>query len=177
MPVEKNYLQAGDYSISCLVDAVDKDVERGEDTLMLGYSAVLLAPLFAPILPPIVLLPAMAVLFALSAILAHYHFHSIRRKLKGCFEYIPNEDKRIIKPLLEVCLEYPSHTLSESLNPLKNVKRSFNSVIGGVLINVLWIPIFYMMGMQFNEEKSYLSLNKAVIKAENKISDLNLKDS
>jgi hypothetical protein len=36
------------------------------------------------------------------------------------------------------------------------------------MINPFWMPIFYMLGLQFAEEKQLGLLNKAVIKIEEK---------
>lgn len=170
MAKAKHYLETGDRNVSAIVKAVDHDVERGENILVLGYSSVLLGPVFAPVVPPIILLPLMALVFAASASIAHNHFQQIRWKLKNSLELLDGgRGVLLLKPLIDVCASYPSQTLTESFNPLKNLKRTFNSSVGGMLINPLWMPIFYMMGMQFNEEKSFTSLNQAVINVEKKI--------
>jgi hypothetical protein len=62
------------------------------------------------------------------------------------------------------------HSLAESFNPLKNLKRTWKSALGGLLINPLWMPIFYVMGMQIIEEKNLGALNRAIIGVELKIS-------
>jgi hypothetical protein len=60
-------------------------------------------------------------------------------------------------------------SLTESYNPLKNLKRLGKSAIGGVLINPLWIPIFYTMGIQIVEENNLVVLNRAVIRVEQRV--------
>jgi len=59
--------------------------------------------------------------------------------------------------------------LAESFNPIKNLKRTGKSALGGLLINPLWMPIFYVMGMQIHEEKNLGVLNRAIIDVEQKI--------
>jgi hypothetical protein len=65
MSKPNHYLHLEQHPIVAIVKGVDQDVEYGEDILMLGYSAVLMAPLFAPIAPPYVLLPLMALCFVI----------------------------------------------------------------------------------------------------------------
>ncbi|PPC89701.1 MAG: hypothetical protein CTY34_10505 [Methylobacter sp.] len=170
MGLAKHYLETGNRSVSTIVKAVDKDVERGENIVILGYSSVLMAPIFAPVLPPYILLPLMAIVFGVCACSAHKHFQHIRRKLKHSLALMAEANVGLLlKPLTDVCASYPSQTLTESFNPLKNLKRTFNSLVGGLLINPLWMPVFYMMGMHLNEEKSFISLNQAVMAVEKKI--------
>ena len=72
------YLDSVAHPLVAIVNGVDKDVERGEDMLMLGYSLVLMAPIFAPIAPPRILLPLMALAFAISVCRARLNFLGIR---------------------------------------------------------------------------------------------------
>ena len=74
-----------------------------------------------------------------------------------------------LRPIAAVFEEYPMPPLSDSFNPLKNLKRTWKSALGGILINPFWMPIFYMMGMQIHEEKNLGILNRAVIDVEQKI--------
>jgi hypothetical protein len=50
-----------------------------------------------------------------------------------------------------------------------NLSRTWKSVLGGILINPFWMPIFYMMGMQIGEEKNLGILNKAIVELEIKL--------
>jgi len=76
-----SYLDLAKHPVVSMVKSVDQDVERGEDMLMLGYALVLMAPIFAPIAPPHVLLPLMAIAFVASVCMARRNFHSIQKKI------------------------------------------------------------------------------------------------
>ena len=53
MTKEKDYLKdALDNDVSAIVKGIDRDVERGEDILMLGLGIVMLSSTFAPVAPP-----------------------------------------------------------------------------------------------------------------------------
>ncbi|MEI6070005.1 MAG: hypothetical protein WCP96_21955 [Methylococcaceae bacterium] len=54
-------------AIADILKSIDRDVERGEDALMLGLGVVMLSSTFAPIAPPTVILPLVALTFAVSA--------------------------------------------------------------------------------------------------------------
>jgi hypothetical protein len=45
-------------------------------------------------------------------------------------------------------------------------------VFGGIIMNPLWIPIFYVMGMQITEEKNLGLLNNAINGVDKKASSL-----
>jgi len=85
---------------------------------------------------------------------------------------LEGHDKVILHPIAAVFTDCPMHSLAESFNPLKNLKRTWKSALGGILINPLWMPIFYVMGMQIIEEKNLGTLNRAIIGVEQKISSL-----
>ena len=59
-----------------VVKAIDRDVEWGEDILMLGLGIVMLSSTFAPIAPPQVLLPLVALTFAITSSLARVNYHT-----------------------------------------------------------------------------------------------------
>jgi hypothetical protein len=59
--------------------------------------------------------------------------------------------------------------LVDSYNILKNVRRTWKSVLGGILINPFWMPIFYVMGIQIGEEKNLGILNRAVCTVEQRL--------
>ncbi len=173
MAKEKDYLndQYGN-AVSVIVKGIDRDVERGEDALMLGFCAVMLSSTFAPVAPPHILLPLVAFTFAISAGFARKNYHNMERKLLESMAQLNGHDKNMLHPIAAVFAEHPMHSLVESFNPLKNLKRTWKSALGGLLINPLWMPIFYVMGMQIIEEKNLGILNRAIIGVEQKISSL-----
>jgi len=149
-----------------IIKGVDKDVERGEDILMLGYATALMAPIFAPVAPPHILLPLMAIAFVASVCCARLNFHNIKSKLTASINLHEGHDFSLLKPLLDVFAEHPKHSLSEGFNPLKNWLRTLKSLLGALMINPFWMPIFYTLGLQFAEEKQVALLNKAVMQLE-----------
>lgn len=162
------YLDLAAHPVVSIVAGVDRDVERGEDILMLGYSLVLMAPIFAPIAPPKVLLPLMALAFVVSVCMARRNFDGIRRKLYQAIDQAGSHDLSALRSIDEVFAEHPKHSLADGFNPLKNLMRTAKSTLGAMMINPFWMPIFYMLGLQFAEEKQLGILNKAVIVAEQK---------
>ena len=173
MAKEKNYLKdpIGN-AVSAIIKGIDRDVERGEDALMLGLGVVMLSSTFAPVAPPAILLPLVALTFAISAGYARMNYHNMERKLLESMVQLDGQERIILHPIAAVFTEYPMHSLAESFNPLKNLKRTWKSALGGILINPLWMPIFYVMGMQIIEEKNLGVLNRAIIGVEQKISSL-----
>ena len=171
MTKEKDYLkQPLDNAVSDVLKGIDRDVERGEDALMLGLCVVMLSSTFAPVAPPTVLLPLVAATFAVSASFARKNYHKMERKLSESLAQIEGHEKAILHPIAAVFNDYPMHSLAESFNPFKNLRRTWKSALGGLLINPLWMPIFYVMGMQIIEEKNLGLLNRAIIGVELKIS-------
>jgi hypothetical protein len=67
-------------------------------------------------------------------------------------------------------------SLIDSLNPAKNLVRTWKSALGGLLINPFWMPIFYMMGMQIKEEANLGVLIQAIIEVEKKLATIPIKD-
>lgn len=165
---EKNdYLQHTTHPLVSIVTAVDKDIERGEDILMLGYGLVLMAPIFAPIAPPRVLLPLMAAVFVISVWRARLNFLDIRKKLTVAIAQLDGRDDLILlRPITDIFAEHPKFTLAHGFNPLKNWQRTAKSILGAMMINSLWMPIFYTLGLQFAEDKHLSLLNRAVIEVE-----------
>jgi hypothetical protein len=153
--------------VSGIIKGIDRDVEKGEDALMLGLGIVMLSSTFAPVAPPSVLLPMVAVTFAFSAGYSRINYQKMERKLVGSLEQLDRKQKKILLPIAAVFTNHPTESLADSLNPLLNLKRTWKSVIGGILINPFWMPIFYMMGLQIGEEKTLGVLNKAIISVEN----------
>ncbi len=173
MTKEKDYLNAPfNDAVAAIIKGIDRDVERGEDALMLGLGIVMLSSTFAPVAPPHLLLPLVALTFALSASFARKNYHSMQRKLLESMAQLEGHDKIILHPIAAVFADYPMDSLAESFNPLKNPKRTWKSALGGILINPLWMPIFYVMGMQITEEKNLGALNRAIISVERKVSAL-----
>jgi hypothetical protein len=166
---QHSYLGLANYPVLSIVKGVDHDVEHGEDILMLGYGAVLMAPFFAPIAPPNILLPLMALSFVLSVYFSHRNFQRIQRKLATATTMLESQDLSILRPITDIVKEHSQQSLTESFNPLKNPMRTAKSFLGGILINPFWVPIFYTLGMQFVEDNQVCLLNKAVITVEDKI--------
>ncbi|MDO9106139.1 MAG: hypothetical protein Q7U57_14390 [Methylovulum sp.] len=171
MPQEKNYLTGlpVDDAVLVVLAGIDRDVERGEDTLMFGFCLVMLSSTFAPVAPPTVLLPLVALTFAISAGLARKNYHRMERKLSASLAQLENHEQAMFRPLASVFAEHPMPPLVDSFNLLKNSKRTINSILGGILINPLWMPILYVMGMQICEEKNLGLLNRAVMDIERKL--------
>jgi len=153
-----------------ILKGIDRDVERGEDALMLGLGVVMLSSTFAPIAPPTVILPLVALTFAISASFARINYHKMERKLLASMAQLDRREKALLQPIAAVFVDNPMESLADSFNPLKNLKRTWKSVMGGILINPFWMPIFYVMGMQISEEKNLGLLNIAIIGVELKIS-------
>ncbi|MGZ5050802.1 MAG: hypothetical protein ACXWF8_11500 [Methylobacter sp.] len=173
MTQEKDYLiNPFGNDVAAIVKAIDRDVERGEDVLMLGLGIVMLSSTFAPVLPPHILLPLVALTFAISSGIARKNYHNMQRKLLVSMANLEGRDKAMLHPIAEVFAENPMDSLTVSFNPLKNLKRTWKSALGGILINPLWMPIFYVMGMQIVEEKNLGLLNRAIIGVEQRISSL-----
>ncbi len=169
MSKPSDYLHLEPHPIVAIVKGVDQDVEHGEDILMLGYSLVLMAPLFAPIAPPHILLPLMALCFIVSVCWARANFYTIQRRLLSSTELVTDRDLSVLKPIEAIFNQHPQYTLTDGFNPLKNLMRTAKSCLGGLLINPFWMPIFYVLGLQFAEEKQLQLLNKAVISVEKRI--------
>lgn len=169
MPKQQTYLfEPVDNPVAAIVEGIDRDVERGEDILMLGLGLVMLSSTFAPVAPPSVLLPLVALIFAISSGLARRNYHEMERKLKAAMIPLDKHDKICLRPIAAVFSEHPMPPLVDSYNLLKNLKRTWRSVLGGILVNPLWMPIFYVMGIQISEEKNLGILNRAIIGVEKK---------
>ena len=167
MKRNQHYLMGkSDYTAAAVVKGLDRDVEWGEDILMLGLGIVMLSSTFAPVAPPIVLLPLVALTFAITSSLARINYHRIERKLSDSMKYLDYHEQAKLRSICQVFVDQPMGSLVESYNPLKNIKRLAKSAIGGVLINPLWVPIFYTMGIQIVEENNLGVLNRAVVRFE-----------
>jgi hypothetical protein len=165
-----HYLQTSfDNPVIAIVQGIDRDVEHGEDLLMLGLGIVMLSSTFAPVAGPAVLLPLVALTFAITSYLAHRNYRKMETKLFASLAQLNSQEMTLLRPIANVFLEVPADSLAESFNPAKNIKRTLKSALGGVLINPLWMPIFYMMGIQINAEKTLVILNRAIIGVEHKI--------
>jgi hypothetical protein len=176
MKKKQHYLTGQtDYTAAAVVKAIDRDVEWGEDILMLGLGIVMLSSTFAPVAPPVVLLPLVALTFAITSSLARINYHNMERKLISSLEQLSSYEQSLLKPIANVFVEQPMCSLAESYNPIKNLKRLGKSAIGGVLINPFWLPIFYTMGVQIVEENNLAVLNKAVMRVEQRVAPVDLK--
>lgn len=171
MKQDCHYLQASsDNPVIAIVQGIDRDVEYGEDLLMLGLGIVMLSSTFAPVAPPAVLLPLVALTFAITVCLAHRNYRKMEYKLFASMSHLSSQEIALLRPIAAVFVEVPADSLAESFNPAKNLKRTLKSALGGALINPLWMPIFYMMGIQINAEKTLISLNRAIVGVERQIS-------
>lgn len=170
MPKQQTYLSSQhEPSIAEVLAAIDKDVERGEDALMLGLGLVMLSSIFAPIAPPTVLLPLVALTFAMSASYARINYQNMERKLTAALPQLNSQERLLLGPVARVFVDYSEGSLADSFNPFKNLWRTWKSVMGGILINPFWMPIFYVMGIQIIEERNLGYLNQAIIGVEQKI--------
>lgn len=164
------YLQEPqDHPVAAIIQELDKDVERGEDILMLGLGLVMLSSTFAPIAPPTVLLPLVALTFAVSSGVARNHYHDMERKLKAAMQGLERHDRATLRPVAAVFAEHPMPPLIDSYNLLQNWGRTWKSVLGGIIINPLWMPIFYVMGIQMGEERNLGHLNRAICALERQL--------
>ena len=93
----------------------------------------------------------------------------MQKRLSASVIQLNYQQKAVLSPITRVFADFPMEPLEESFNPLKNLKRIWKSVLGGIIMNPFWIPIFYMLGMQIGEEKNVYRLNKAIIDVEQKI--------
>ena len=170
MNKEQSYL-TGSFknSVHSIVQGIDKDVERGEDILMLGLCLVMMSTFLAPIAPPIVVLPLVSITFAITSGIARRNYQKMHKKLSLSIEQIDTHEQTILKPIAAVFNERPPESLSLSYNPIKNLKRTAKSILGAILVNPLWMPIFYVMGIQIGEERNLGFLNLAIIGVEQKI--------
>jgi hypothetical protein len=170
MTRDTGYLTAPyDNAVVAIAQGMDRDVERGEDALMLGLGLVMLSSTFAPVMPPTVLLPLVALIFAVSAAFARNNYHRMERKLSISMAGLEDHEIARLRAIVAVFAQQPMPSLSESFNPCKNLKRTGKSALGGVLINPLWMPIFYVMGMQIKEEANLGVLNRAIIEVEQQV--------
>ena len=177
MTKDHGYLIAPfDNPVPVILEGIDRDVERGEDALMLGLGLVMLSSIFASIAPPTVLLPLVAIIFACSAGYARINYHRMEHKLSASMAVLDYQDIAKLKAIATVFTQYPMPSLIDSLNPAKNLLRTWKSVLGGLLINPFWMPIFYMMGMQIKEEANLVVLIQAIIAAEKKLATIPIKD-
>jgi hypothetical protein len=163
-------------SVHDIVKGIDKDVERGEDILMFGFCVVMLSSTFAPIAPPVVVLPAVALTFALSASFARINYHKMEKKLATAIVELDGYEQVLIRPIANVFVERPMPPLTMSFNPLKNLMRTAKSLLGSLMLNPFWMPIFYVMGIQIHEEKNLIVLNKVICEVEQKLLARHLSD-
>lgn len=163
--------KGSDYSVASIVNAIDRDVERGEDIIMYAFGLVMLSIIIAPLSKPVVILPFIALVFASSATLARFNYWRIQYKLTKVSDRLSSRDLLTLRPIMDVFIENPMPPLLESFNPFKNLSRSWKSVMGGIIINPLWVPIFYMMGMHIQEEKNLILLNKAIQLVEQRVGE------
>jgi hypothetical protein len=177
MTIESSYLTVPyDNAVSAILIGIDRDVEKGQGVLTLGLGLVMLSSTFAPIAPPTVILPIVAVIFACSAGYARINYHRMEQRLLSSMVALDYHDMAKLRTIASVFKQYPMPSLIDSLNPAKNLVRTWKSVLGGILINPFWMPIFYMMGMQIKEEANLGVLSQAIIEVEKKLAIIPVKD-
>ena len=103
-----------DNPVPSIIEGIDRDVERSQDVLTLGLCLVMLSSLFAPIAPPTVLLPIVAVIFACSAGYARINYHRMEHKLSASMAAIDYHDMAKLKALANVFKQYPMPSLIDS---------------------------------------------------------------
>ena len=173
MTQDHSYLTAPfDNAVSAIIQGIDRDVERGEDVLMWGLGLVVLSSALAPVLPPTVLLPVVALVFAVSSSYARNNYHNMERKLSTSMADLEDHETAHLRAIVAVFAQQPMPSLAESFNPCKNLKRTGKSALGGLLINPLWMPIFYVMGMQIKEEANLGALLRAIIEVEQQVASI-----
>ncbi len=155
-------------SVEHLIKELEVRVERGEVILTAGLAVGMFSSLLAPMLPPAILLPALSVSFAVTTILANINYHRMQDRLTSMIVMLDWEQRQKIQPLIGVFKECPVNNLVEGFNPLKNLKRTWKCLLGGLIMNPLWIPIFYTLAMHISEEKNLLAFSQAVTKLEEK---------
>ncbi len=174
MPEKNSYLiNQSDDSISDILKRMNQDVKKSEDILTLGLCVVMLSTMIAPIAPPFILLPLVALIFAASSTYARLNYHKIEKQLLASIGQLAPHQKKLLAPIVVFFTQYPTVPLAESFNPLLNLKRTWKSALGGILINPFWMPIFYMMGIQISEETNIRLLIDAIIAVETKLSSKN----
>lgn len=164
-----SYLSGATPQLRSIVQTIDKEVERGEDILMFGLGLAMMSAFLAPIAPPVVVLPIVAIIFAISSSLASRHYRTMKRKLGKTAEQLDERGHSLLRPVTSVFSAHPPSDLNIAFNPLKNPKRTLKSIAGGILINPFWMPIFYMLGLQIGEERKFGFLNLAVMGIEKKL--------
>jgi len=163
MPKQLSYLKEPvENPVTAIVEAVDRDVARNEDILMIGFAVVMLSSTFAPVAPPTLILPFVALTFAISAGVARINYLRMETKLVAAMAKLSGYEKAALRPISAVFAEQAVPPLVDSFNLFKNLKRIWKCVLGGIVINPLWMPIFYTMCLQINEEKNLIVLNRAV---------------
>jgi hypothetical protein len=173
MTQDPGYLTAPfDNAVAAIIQGMDRDVERGENALMLGLGLVMLSSTFAPVAPPTVLLPVVALIFAVSAAYARKNYHRMEQKLSTSIAFLDDHELASLRAIVAVFAKYPMPSLAESFNPCRNLKRTGKSTLGGLLINPLWMPIFYVMGMQIDEEANLGVLLRAIIEVEQQVASM-----
>ncbi|MFM8340640.1 MAG: hypothetical protein ACKN9F_00300, partial [Methylomonas sp.] len=130
-----NYLNQANNPVVSIINGVDHDIKRIEGILMLGYVLVLLSPLLAPITPPHILLPLMALCFFCSVCCARFNFYNIHRKVYFSTSDLEQRHIATLQPVIDIFNTLPAKGLNEGFNPLKNLARTVKSALGAWLIN------------------------------------------
>ena len=151
-------------SFEVLVKELETRVQKGEGILTFGLAVGMFSSLLAPMLSPAILLPALSIAFAVTTILANTNYNQMQLCVNSMIMSLDWDQRQKIQPVMGVFRECPVNNLVDSFNPFKNLKRTWKCLLGGILMNPLWIPIFYTLAMHISEEKNLITLSKAVMK-------------
>ncbi len=162
--IKKKHIDEYTYkpNVDNILKSLDKDIHKSENILMYGLGAGMFSSLLAPIAPPNVLLPCVALIFVLTTTLANKNYKNMQRQFITAMRQLDYQQVRDIDPLINIFKKHPVQDLGDGFNPLKNLKRTWKSVLGGLFMNPLWMPIFYVMGMHICEEKNVILLHQAI---------------
>ena len=171
MAEKKSYLvyPYNDTVVNDIVKGIDQDLEKSEKILMFGLSFGMFSSLLAPMAPPTVLLLLVALNFIITSSWAHINYHRMEIRFFESTKRLSFQQKAQLNPIAHVFESRTVDPLVDEFNPLKKLKRTWKSVMGGLIMNPLWIPIFYALGIQIGEEKNVYELNKAIIGVEGQL--------
>jgi len=164
---EDDYLHHAHRPLKAVLIGLDKDVERSQKLIMQGYMMVMGAPLLAPVMPPHWLLPLMALIFILAVTFTRQNFLLMQVRLRNSLRFCNEQETQILQPVIRQFLNYDFNSLTTEFNPIKNFSRLLKSLLGSLLINPLWLPIFYGMGVHIREDKFVFLQHKSIVEVQN----------
>ena len=80
--IKKKHIDEYTYkpNVDNILKSLDKDIHKSENILMYGLGAGMFSSLLAPIAPPNVLLPCVALIFVLTTTLANKNYKNMQRQ-------------------------------------------------------------------------------------------------